>query len=258
MIRIEISQAYDLALALAGFRHLFYDASPADLMPPTIDAHTKLANFIETGFAADLNGAVTSGRALLAQFDRIKENEERPGPLGEEIGEAVQEALRNFETVLKSAVDLAAIYFVNDKRGWRADMLISSGAQVGPTDLRAKCPQAADELDMAMRCLAFELSTGAGFHLHRAHEVVVVAFGHAIGATMPTGKSRSLGNYIKAIANKGGDAQIVQNLTFIKDSSRNTLMHPEDSLTMEQAVELLWLILRSMSTMLPAIDTPAE
>ena len=72
------------------------------------------------------------------------------------------------------------------------------------------------------------------------------------------GKYRNLGNYIKKLDElEAGDEKVRATLRQIKDLHRNTLVHPEDVLTMDEAINLLGIIRSAVAAMLKAIPAPS-
>jgi hypothetical protein len=101
------------------------------------------------------------------------------------------------------------LYGVTRKAGFALPTLIENGAACFPTEIRSKAPEALPDLEQATRCIAFELFTAAGFHLHRANEAVLRRYWDAVtnGATRPA--SRNMGDYLNEL-NKlnAGDAKV--------------------------------------------------
>lgn len=96
------------------------------------------------------------------------------------------------------------------------------------------------DLQQATKCIAFEVSTAAGFHLHRANEAVLRKYWDAVtnGATRPA--TRNMGDYLAAMDKKKvGDEKVKAALRHLKDFHRNPLIHPEDVLTADEAIALM-------------------
>jgi len=62
--------------------------------------------------------------------------------------------------------------------------------------LSLKVPSAIDDLKQAMRCIAFELPTAAGFHLHRANESVLRCYWDSVTGGKARPKNGNMGIYL--------------------------------------------------------------
>lgn len=162
-----------------------------------------------------------------------------------------------FEVVLQSDLAVADGYFVTDKAPYNALSLISNGATLFPESTVSKVPIAMQDLENAGRCLAFELSTAAGFHIMRALEAVVRRYWEAVTNNAPHPKHRSLGVYLRGMEKLGcGDAKIIATLSQIKDLHRNEISHPDANLSFEEAVSLIGIARSAAAAMLVVIPEP--
>jgi len=67
-------------------------------------------------------------------------------------------------------------------------------------------------------------------------------------------RMRTMGSYIKRMEELGvGQPKVLACLRQITNLHRNTLMHPEDRLTTEEAISLLGIVQSAITVMLPAI-----
>jgi hypothetical protein len=150
------------------------------------------------------------------------------------------------------------IYLVVKKRGFDTSDLINNGAVLFPPDIVTKVPQALDDLNVATKCIAFELPTAAGFHLHRANESVLHAYYDAVTnhANKPSG--RNIADYLKAMKDQNvGDDKVLSALKDLKNLHRNPLIHPEQSLdSTDEAIALLGSIHAAVVFMLKEIPEP--
>lgn len=170
---------------------------------------------------------------------------------------SVLNAMDNFEPVLKAELHAADAYFVSKKGGYDTLDLISQAEVLFPPDLPDKVPEAVRDIQEAGKSIAFELGTAAGFHILRANEAVLLRYWDAVTGRAPRPKNRNLGNYIKKLDElKAGDEKVRATLRQIKDLHRNTLVHPEDVLTTDEAINLLGIIRSAVSAMLKSIPAP--
>lgn len=169
----------------------------------------------------------------------------------------LQTLYTKFETLFLGDLQTGAVYLVSPKGGYDTDALIEAGLLLFGGDLAAKIPDAIPDIRQATRCIAFELPTAAGFHLHRAHEAVLRAYWDNVTGGKPRPKQQNMGVYLTQLEKLGkGKKAVRAHLQSIKDFHRNPLMHPEQSLDLEQALDLLAAIRSSIGYMLQAI--PAD
>jgi len=160
-----------------------------------------------------------------------------------------------FETLFVADLQSGALYLVSPKAGFDTDALIEAGGRLFSTDLQQKVPDALPDLFQATRCIAFELATAAGFHLHRAHEAVLRIYWDCVTGGEDRPEQGNMGVYLSELdKRKKGKEAVRRHLRSIKDFHRNPLMHPEQSLeTVDEAVDLLSAIRCSIGYMLQEI-----
>ncbi|MFZ2030079.1 MAG: hypothetical protein WAU68_07220 [Vitreimonas sp.] len=162
--------------------------------------------------------------------------------------------LTDFETVLRAEFASADAYYVTPKRGYDTLRLVSQGEILWPPELRAKVPEAILDARESGKCIAFELGTAAGFHIIRAVETVLLRYWKAVTNNKPLPKNRNLGNYLNQMERLTvGDPKIIAVLKQIKDLHRNELFHPEATLTLQEAIELLGIAQSAVGAMLKAL-----
>ncbi len=211
---------------------------------PLLVAEAALAPLL-TRSVFRLRTSVQAGQALLAAIKETKSRiQATPGNdqhLSFHDVWPITNALTAFEAVLGAELALVPLYVVTSKAGFDTAILIESGANCFPTDIWTKAPEALPDLQQATKCIAFELFTAAGFHLHRANEAVLRRYWDAVtnGATRPA--SRNMGDYLTELNKRNaGDAKVRAALKDLKDLHRNPLIHPEEFLqSVDDAVALM-------------------
>ena len=77
------------------------------------------------------------------------------------------------------------------------------------------------------------------------------------GKPRPT--NRNLGAYLSKMEKRGyGDAKVIATLKQIKDLHRNTLIHPEETLILDDAINLLGIVRSAISAMLAPLPNVAS
>lgn len=155
----------------------------------------------------------------------------------------LMESVKEFETVLGAELQNSAIYFVSRKGIYETNDLIQKADEMFPSSIRLRFPSKVKlDLREAGKCLAFELSTAAGFHITRAVEGMLVEYLNIlcpVDVSEMKDSQRNLGLYIKLARNNGGDEKVCSSLDQFRDLHRNPLIHPEAILTIEEAQTLL-------------------
>jgi hypothetical protein len=225
-------------------------------------AETALENLIVRS-VYNLRTCYAAGHTLLTTIRRMKQDAEAaadkntPVSLTDVI--TLTSQLTAFENVLAAELGMMPIYIVSQKAGFDTATLIDLGAKCFPTEILSRVPEAIPDLEMATRCIAFELPTASGFHLHRANESVLHKYWDAVSNGEPRPKNRNMGDYLKVMEGKSfGDPKVRSALKDLKDLHRNPLIHPEDNLTISEAIALMNGIYTVMVHMLKSIpELPA-
>jgi hypothetical protein len=175
----------------------------------------------------------------------------------QEIG--LHNAYGKFETILISELQSLSVYLVTRKGGFDVDCMVEAGSVFFSQELEVKAPEALKDAEQAMRCLAFEVPTAAGFHLHRANEAVLRVYWDSVTAGEKRPKENNMGVYLRELENKNvGNKQVRDHLRSIKDFHRNPLMHPDHTLeSIDEAIDLMAAVRCSIGYMLAEIPLPS-
>jgi hypothetical protein len=130
----------------------------------------------------------------------------------------LQSLYSKFETLFLGDLQAGSLYLVSPKGGYDTEKLTEAGETLFSGDLWLKVPDAIPDLIQAARCIAFELPTAAGFHLHRAHEAVLRVYWDCVTGGKPRPKQQNMGEYLKQLGklDKGKPA-VRSHLQSIKD-----------------------------------------
>lgn len=150
-------------------------------------------------------------------------------------------ALNTFEAVLGAELSLLPLYVVTQKAGFDTNILIEDGSACFPHDIVFKVPEAVSDLRQGAKCIAFELPTAAGFHLHRGNESVLHHYWDAVTGGKARPKNRNMGDYLAEMNKLSlGNPKVKTALRDLKDLHRNPLIHPEHSLdSVDDAIALM-------------------
>jgi hypothetical protein len=136
-------------------------------------------------------------------------------------------------------------------------------ALFGPT-VADRFPRAVSEIEQAGNCYAFACPTACAFHLMRVMEIGVQAFGHMLGVDFP--EDKEWGKILNIATGKikeqteqrerhGRDPEIIAwnqihaHLNSVGTGCRNQYMHPKETVTMEEAKDLIGLVGGFMRTL---------
>jgi hypothetical protein len=129
----------------------------------------------------------------------------------------VQSVLSNFEAVLGAELGQLPLYVVTQKAGFDTATLIERGALCFPIDVLMKVQEAIPDLEQSTRCIAYELPTAAGFHLHRANEAVLRKYWDAVTTNATRPSSRNMGDYLNEMNRRNvGDPKVKSALKDLK------------------------------------------
>jgi hypothetical protein len=170
----------------------------------------------------------------------------------------INDAYTKFETILISELQSISSYIVTRKAGFDITSMVDAGRVFFSTELEAKVPHAIPDIEQAMRCIAFEVPTAAGFHLHRANETVLRVYWDNVTDGQERPKHNNMGAYLQNLDRLDkGNKSVRAHLQSIKDFHRNPLMHPDQSFeTVEEAIDLMAAIRCAIGYMLKEIPAP--
>lgn len=227
---------------------------------PLLVAEAALETFIYRTIY-QFRTSVQAGANLLSAIRNLKSKiegtEEKSKALEFYDVYAVTSALTAYEAVMGAELSLSQLYVVTQKAGFDTAILVENGAACFPTDLWIKVPEAVADLQQGVRCIAFEVFTAAGFHLHRANEAVLHKYWDAVAKGSPRPLSRNMGDYLNEMKQKNiGNPKVTAALKDLKDLHRNPLIHPEHSIdALDEAVALMNGVHNVMVYMLQEIPT---
>lgn len=170
----------------------------------------------------------------------------------------VNHAAKMFATVFLGELSEVRTYFVSQKRAYDTKALIESAETIFSETTWDGLPEKArDDIREAGKCLAFDLGTATGFHLTRAVESVVLQYltilcPQKLGSLKSSEKN--LGGYISLAKAHGGHEEICATLDQFRALHRNPLIHPEESLSVDEALNMLGIAQSAIARIMRDID----
>ncbi len=199
----------------------------------------------------------TEVKALLTPTEPVAAGDPPSLNMEREISPAdaynIEHAVETFETVLAAQLQSLSTYFVSRKLAYETPLLIEEAEKLLPDDVQAEVPEAIYDLRQAGKCIAFEIPTAAGFHIVRATESVIRKYYGAVVGKLPKPKMRNWGTYVKNLQKAGADARVTGFLDHIRDTYRNPVLHPEETLSPQDAQVLLGVCVSAIVSMVSAM-----
>nr|WP_321439312.1 hypothetical protein [uncultured Hyphomonas sp.] len=254
MIRVDLAYIYDLSARFDTLRNL---QAGGPLGEHWIDLYIGKYNLEELYTSSVFSAAFRASRGpagnLLTELDSLltrHENDPNAVLAFSDIS-LIHRHLEDVQTILRAELSSADGYLVTPLGAYDASTLLARPEAAWPSDLLAKVPSVLSDVQDAGKCLAFQLPTSAGFHILRIIESVLRKYWDAVSGGAAPPKVKTIGSYIAQMDKLSvGDNKVRASLNQIRDLHRNPLMHPEDSLTVEEAVILLGISVSVVAQML--------
>lgn len=171
----------------------------------------------------------------------------------------LERSAAKFEAIFSAEFRQGHTYLVTPKKGYDLAIMTQAGEVLFPSTLGEYVPDAINDVREAAKCLAFELFTASGFHLHRANESVLLQYMKGIKYDKPIPEKRSMGGYISWLEEAKAPEAILSCLRDLKNMHRNPLMHPDESIdTLDDAVALLNSVYVAMTEMLRGLAAASQ
>jgi hypothetical protein len=149
----------------------------------------------------------------------------------------IRTKLTQLETVMSLELQRHQTYLVSQIGGYSMPLLTTK-AEVNILEdaLAVIDEQAKKDFREAGKCLAFEIPTASGFHAMRATENVLRQY-YALVVGKPIDRI-DWGTCVAELRKAKANAKVVQVLDQIRELHRNPLMHPQEFLSMKEAISL--------------------
>lgn len=150
----------------------------------------------------------------------------------------ITNGLREFQIVLQTELGKMDTYFISQKGIYSTSDLIERADNVLPADISGVLSEPIrSDIKQAGRCLAFDLATATGFHIMRALEGVLRDF-YCPAFLNKKPKGRNWNSYIQCLKDTNADPRVLAILDQIRSLHRNPTIHPQEVLTINQAMTL--------------------
>lgn len=253
MFRFNAGYFYDLR----GHLQAIIDLREGQPISEVSQGLIAASGAVETAVGQDiipLKTAAPAGRRLMSAIRDVLSKapsvDGSPATLSRADVLTLGYAFMEYNVVLRNELAIMDTYALLPKGIYSVFQLAEQAEAMLSSDVRTKIPDSAvANVKQAGKCLAFEVSTAAAFHMLRATETVVIEYLSTLAGAPIAPKSRSWGTYIRLIEARGGDKKIVAMLKQIKDLHRNPIMHPEDMLGTDEAVAVFGIATSAIAAM---------
>jgi hypothetical protein len=258
MIRISLPYLFSLANALEPLASIQTGDARFETGVKVWGATAQLHGFLNSSvYGPAIRSSRALGEQLLDVLNSFKADA-FDNPIEAMEAFQLKNTYSHYKIALLAELGIAPTYFVTPKPPFDTAMLLELGECLLPVELAQKAPEAVFDAREAGKCLAYELGTAAGFHILRAAECVVRRYYADVtgGAAQP--KVRNLMVYVRQMQYADvGDAKVLSSLEQIAKLHRNPLIHPEDVLTVSEAMALIGIVRSAVSSMLAVLpDVP--
>jgi len=180
------------------------------------------------------------GRRVLAAFYTAGADSDKfEAPLQESDSSILKSALSELEIVLRAEIRHVDAYLASQVGIYSTSDLIERADEFFSEELRNVIASSArDDIRQAGKCLAFDLPDAAAFHILKATEEVMRQFAQVLAGKELPRTSRNWGEYIRCLRETGADPKIAEYLDYIRKNHRNPVVHPEQTLTRDEAIAL--------------------
>ena len=258
MNHVNINAFYSLGGTFRSLGEIGNQRRFEDLKGVLIGTRTMLARVLAGEFVP-LARCAELGNTLDKEIEKFLLKYESRGSdfIKPEDARAVLFAALTFEDKLRHELDHLDVYYIAPK-GTHATLPLIENAETNlPADVVSRFDdKTLNDVRQSGRCLALDAPTAAGFHILRAVESLIVNYIDKLTGEPHGPKNRNWGAYIKVIRTAGGKIAIADYLQHMKETFRNPIMHPEVTLTADEAFSLFNASLSALVQLDNAIQAP--
>jgi hypothetical protein len=134
------------------------------------------------------------------------------------------------------------VFTVTPKGIYSTRLLIEKPENKFSPSVRSKLPtQTFEDLQQAGRCLAFDIPTACAFHVCRATEALMLAYYEFLAGHPWSFTKKDWKIYVEQLAKEKAPKRITDRLDEIREFDRNSYIHPDVNVTLEEAPVLFEL-----------------
>jgi len=219
----------------------------------------NLARFLreldQLGLVVTTNLATAEGLVdLQTELEKTPEDEQLTQDQADRIVEGISTVRK---TLFAEAKEKKA--FVTAPKRWDVQKLLSDpGSLFGKEVFEALDDHAAYDFAEAARCIAFERSTAAAFHIMRGTEAVLRSFYcHIVKRNRLPKEKQMWGSMVNRLEARSSPppAALLENLDSIRRNFRNPTQHPDAIYDIDRAQDLFGLVTPAVNQMVSLMDS---
>ena len=129
-----------------------------------------------------------------------------------------------FENNLEAEYNGKDIFVVAKKGILSTTDLIENAEEMFSQKIRERIAPAISDIQQAGKCIAFQVSTAAAFHIFRAVEAVAKIYVEIVRGTPPTDKEKrfGLGGFARILVEHGADERVTNSVPQLRQKLRVT------------------------------------
>jgi hypothetical protein len=234
--RTNLNIFYSLGKSLTDIHKVSAGKKRSDFVLDLVYPRLWLHDFIEQTKDMSLPETRIAARLLFALVQGLLKRDDWEKEITQEEVAQLSTALTSFERHFDEEHKRIAVFTVLQKGIYDMAALMDTPEQKFPDTIRSLLPeQMLYDLRQAARCLAFEIPTACAFHVCRGTEAVMLAYYVLLAKKPWTFKKRDWKIYIEQLAKEKAPQKITDRLDEIRALDRNTFIHPEVNVTLEEA-----------------------
>jgi len=251
MIKVSLSFFYQMGFSIDRLKKigkvkennkweiLFAALGAESFISSILDELPALSVCRSTGH--DLLGAIKNIENWSPKFDKIEQAQQSTFFDEEFAFQQVIDKATKFETLFIEEIKTLTTYCVTPKAIYSTSELIDSAEKILPASLLGKLDvEAIKEIQESGKCLALDTFTASGFHIMRAIERVLHQYYLIMCKPSDPKRLDNWAAYLSKLNDVNDDhaKKTVPFLQQIKDQHRNLIMHPEITLSEDDALIL--------------------
>jgi hypothetical protein len=254
--RINVQYFYQLAAAILPLKQL--------KTAPIFEQFSELwtaERFLRGYLLNELTrptASAASGWELVAALKALTDDITREEPLSpHEVANISFVLLTKFENNLEAEYNGKDIFVVAKKGILSTTDLIENAEEMFSQKIRERIAPAISDIQQAGKCIAFQVSTAAAFHIFRAVEAVARIYVEIVRGTPPTGKEKrfGLGGFVKILVEHGADERVTNSISQLAKLHRNPTMHPEITINNDEVIATLGMAQSVIQSMVADMES---
>ena len=212
---------------------------------------SDIQEFFENLEDLELKVTREAGRELMDIGNEVRSLPQDKG-VDVELADRVEKAVKKLEVTLEAELKRTDTYMVTAKR-FREDYLLTAPENIFAYSIFTKLPDISKyDFKEACRCIAFELPTGAVFHIMRGTEGVLKHYYYCVVRRNRLKKPMwsNMVDHLRKRKRNAPPKELLDNLDNIRKNFRNPTQHPDATYDIEEAQDLLGISIDVVNRMI--------